>query len=81
MEVKGQSIGLVTAILDGESQMSKEVTDYILSTDCLEDAFPGYPCCCSSDSGAVIGPFSCVIQQYSLITTQINSDLNIELTD
>ena len=29
-EVKGQSIGLVTAILDAESQMSKEVMDYIL---------------------------------------------------
>ena len=29
-KVKGQSIGFVTAILDGESQMSKEVTDYIL---------------------------------------------------
>ena len=29
-EVKGQSIGLVTAILDGESQMSKALTDYIL---------------------------------------------------
>ena len=30
VEVKGWSIGLVTAILDGESQTSKEVTDYIL---------------------------------------------------
>ena len=30
VEVKGQSIGLVTAIRDGESQMSKEVMDYIL---------------------------------------------------
>ena len=29
-EVKGQSIGLLTAIVDGESQTSKEVTDYIL---------------------------------------------------
>ena len=29
-EVKGWSIDLATAILDGESQMSKEVTDYIL---------------------------------------------------
>ena len=29
-EVKGWSIGLVTAIVDGESQMSKEVTDYVL---------------------------------------------------
>ena len=27
---KGQSIGLVTAIVDGESQSSKEVTNYIL---------------------------------------------------
>ena len=30
VEVKGQSIGRVTAILDGESQMSKEVTYYII---------------------------------------------------
>ena len=29
-EVRGWSIGLVTAIVDGESQMSKEVTDYVL---------------------------------------------------
>ena len=29
-EVKGQSIGHVSAILDGESQTSKEVMDYIL---------------------------------------------------
>ena len=29
-EVKGQSISLVSAILDGESQLSKEVMDYIL---------------------------------------------------
>ena len=28
-EVKGKSIGLVTAILDGESQSSKEVMNYI----------------------------------------------------
>ena len=30
VELKGHSIGLVTAILDGESQMSKEVMDYVL---------------------------------------------------
>ena len=29
-EVKGWSIGLVTAILDGESQIPKEVMDYVL---------------------------------------------------
>ena len=29
-EVKGWSIGLVTAIVDGESQSSKEVMNYIL---------------------------------------------------
>ena len=29
-EVKGWSIGLVTAIIDGESQTSKEVMDYVL---------------------------------------------------
>ena len=27
--VKGQSIGLFTAIVDGESQLSKEVMNYI----------------------------------------------------
>ena len=30
VEVKEQSIGLVTAIHDGESQTSKEVMDYVL---------------------------------------------------
>ena len=30
VEVKGQSIGLVTAIVDGESQLSIEVMDYVL---------------------------------------------------
>ena len=29
-EVKRQSIGLVTAIVDGESQLSKEVMNYVL---------------------------------------------------
>ena len=61
-EVKGWSIGLVTAILDGESQMSKEVTDYVLLQIVQKHAFPGYACCCSSDSGAVIGLFICEIQ-------------------
>ena len=30
VEVKGWSIGLVTAIVDDESQSSKEVMDYVL---------------------------------------------------
>ena len=30
VEVKGQSIGLATAIVDGEIQSSKEVTNYVL---------------------------------------------------
>ena len=30
LAAKGQSIALVTAIVDGESQLSKEVTNYIL---------------------------------------------------
>ena len=64
VEVKGQSIGLVvTAILDGESQMSKEVMDYILSQIVQKDSFLGYPCCCSSDSGVIIGLFGCAMQQ------------------
>ena len=29
-EVRGQCIGLATAIADGESQLSKEVMNYIL---------------------------------------------------
>ena len=29
MAVKGQSIGLVSASVDGESQSSKEVTNYV----------------------------------------------------
>ena len=29
-EVQGQSMCLVTAIVDGESKLSKEVTNYIL---------------------------------------------------
>ena len=33
---KGRSIGLVTAIVDGESQSSKEVTNQHSSTDCSE---------------------------------------------
>ena len=51
-EVKGQSIGLVTAIHDRESQTSKLVMDYVLLQIVGKDEFPGYPCCCSSDSGA-----------------------------
>ena len=51
------------AIHDSESQTSKEVMDYILYV------FLGYPCCCSSDSGAVIGLFSFVIQQNNCLAT------------
>ena len=56
-EVKGQPIGLVTAILYGESQMSKEVTQIPFFDKIVQkDAFPGYPCCCccSSDSDRAI---------------------------
>ena len=63
VEVKGWSTGLVTAILDGASQMSKEVMDYVLWQIVWKEMFLGNPCCCSSDSGAVIGLFSCAIQQ------------------
>ena len=62
-EVKSWSTGIVAAIVDGESQSSKEATDYVLSHIVWKDSFPGYPCFCSSDSGAVIGTFSSVIQQ------------------
>ena len=30
VEEKGWSIGLVTAVVDGESQLSKEVMNYVL---------------------------------------------------
>ena len=50
LEIKGPSIGLVTAIVDGESQSSKEVMDYILWEIAQKDLLPGYPCCCSSDN-------------------------------
>ena len=78
-EVNGQSIGLVSAIFDGESQMSKAVMDYILQQIVWKDAFLGYPCCCSSDSGAVIGSFSCVINKVRMLTTPLplNNILNI----
>ena len=72
MEVKGQSIGLITASLDGESQMSTEVTDYVLWQIVQKDAFPVYPCCCSIDSGAVIELFSCAIQQWGASGTYLD---------
>ena len=61
-EVKGQSIGLVIAIVDGESQLSKEVMVIV-----WKDLLPGYPCCCSSDSGAVLGLFSSAIQHTPVV--------------
>ena len=54
VEVKGWSIGLVTAIVDGESQLSKEVMNYVLQQIVQKDLCLGYSCCCSNDSGAVI---------------------------
>ena len=60
-ELKGQSVGLVTAIVDGESQSSKEVTVYVLWQIVWKDSFLGYPCCGSSDSGAVLGLFGSAI--------------------
>ena len=41
--VKGQSIGLVTAIVDGESQSSKEVTEHIHLQIAQKNILPGYP--------------------------------------
>ena len=49
VEVKGWSIGLVTIIVDGESQLSKEVTNYVLQQIVQKDILPDYPCGCSSD--------------------------------
>ena len=83
VEVKGQPIGVVTAILDGESQMAKEVMDYILCQIVWKDAFLGYPCCCSSDSGAVIGLFQlCDPTLLSLLSLNLVSliDVVISLT-
>ena len=42
MEVKRWSIGLVTAIVDGESQSSKEVMDDGLGQIVQKDSFLGY---------------------------------------
>ena len=53
VEVKGQSIGLVTAIFDGEIQLSKEVMNYILRQIVWKDLLPRYPSCCSNENGAV----------------------------
>ena len=72
-EVKGQSIGLVTAIVDGESQSSKEVMNYVLLLIVWKDPFLGYPCGCSSDSWAVIEPFSCTIQQWGPEPRQLST--------
>ena len=51
--VKGQSIGLVTAILDGESQSSKEVMNHIHCQIVQKDIPPGYlsPCSKHTQSG------------------------------
>ena len=64
-EVKGQSIGLVTAIVDGESQLLKEVTNYILSQIIQKDLLLGYSSSCSNENGAVIVPLNIDIQQHS----------------
>ena len=40
--VKGQSIGLVTTIVDGESQSSKEVMEHIHRQIVWKDILPGY---------------------------------------
>ena len=42
--VEGQSIGLVTAIVDSESQSSKEVYELCSLTDCLERFTSGLFC-------------------------------------
>ena len=62
-EVKGQSIGLVTANVDGESQLSKEVMNYILWQIAQKDLLPGYSSHCSNKNGAVIVPLDIGIQQ------------------
>ena len=65
--VKGWSIGLVTAIVDGESQSSKEVTNHIHQQIVQKDLLPGYPPPGSKNgsgkgNGAVIGPLDIAIQ-------------------
>ena len=52
--VKGWSIGLVTASVDGESQLSKEVMNYIPRQIVWKDLLLGYLSSGSNESGAVI---------------------------
>ena len=65
--VKGQSIGLVTAIVDGESQSSKEVMNHNHCQIVQEDILPGYlPPCSKNGSGmgnvTVIRPLDIAVQ-------------------
>ena len=58
--VKGWSISLVTAIVDGESQSSKEVMNHIHRQIVQKDILPGYPPLGSKNrqgkgNGAVMG--------------------------
>ena len=60
---KGWSIGLVTASVDGESQLSKEVMNYIPWQIVRKDLLLGYSSSGSNRSGAVIMPFNSDVQQ------------------
>ena len=47
--LKGWSIGLVIAIVEGESQSSNEVMNHIHGQIVWKDLFPGYSPPCSKD--------------------------------
>ena len=61
-EVKGWSVGLVTANVDGESQLSEEVMNYILRQIVQKDLLLGYSSSCLNENGAVIVPLNSDIQ-------------------
>ena len=75
VEVKGWSIGLVTAIVDGESQSSKEVMNFV-----QKDLLLGYSSCCSNENGAVIVPLNIDIQHTPAVIPEyqeLQSNLNL----
>ena len=62
--VKGLSLGLVTAIVDGESQSSKEVINHTHGQIVWKDILPGYlsPSSKETQRIAVVGPLNCADQ-------------------
>ena len=59
--VKGWSIGIVTAMVDGESQSSKELTDHITS----RFPTPGFKSRLGKGNVAVMGPLDISINRHT----------------